>query len=79
MTRDIAERVNQLFLECAGRLDEMRTLIRQYYPPHEMSFALQDLAATSGHLLMVLKAVYDEYRDLMPPQLRPEQRDQTAK
>jgi hypothetical protein len=73
MTREVAERANQLFLECAARLDEMTTLIRQHYPPEEVSFALQDMASTCGHLLMVMKAVYEEHRELMPPQLRSEQ------
>ena len=78
MTRDIAEHVNQLFLECVARLDEMTALIRQHYPPHELSFALEDMAVTGGHLLMVMKAVYEEHRELMPPQLRPDWRDRTA-
>ena len=77
MRRDIAERMNQLFLECASRLDETTALIRDHYPPHELSFALQDMAASNGHLLMVMKAVYEEYPDLMPPQLRPGQQDHT--
>ena len=70
MTRDIAELLNRLFLECIARLDEMTALIRQHYPSEERSDALQDMAATNAHLLMVLKAVYAEYRELMPPQLR---------
>jgi hypothetical protein len=77
MRRDIAERMNQLFLECVARLEEA-TLIRQHYPPHELSFALRDIAESSGLLLMALKAVYEEYRDLMPPQLRSGQQDQAS-
>jgi hypothetical protein len=56
----------------------MTALIRQHYPPQELSCALEDMAATSGHLLMVLKAVYDEHRELMPPQLRADRRNQSA-
>jgi hypothetical protein len=73
MTREVAERLNQLFLECAARLDEMTALIRQQYPPEEVSVALQDMALTNGHLMMVMKAVYEQHRELMPPQLRSEQ------
>jgi hypothetical protein len=57
MTREVAARVNQLFLECSGRLEEMTAVIREHYPSYEVSFALEDMALTCSHLLMVMKAV----------------------
>jgi hypothetical protein len=66
--------MNELFLECVARLDEALALVRQHYPADERSYAIRDLAETNAHLLMALKGAYEEYPDLMPSELRPENR-----
>ena len=70
MRRDVTERVNRLFLECFGKLDEATAAIRQHYPAHERPNALRDVAEINAHIVMALKPVYEEYPDLMPPELR---------
>ena len=67
MRRDVAERVNELFLECFAKLDEATAAIRQHYPAHERPNALCDVAEINAHMVMALKPVYEEYPDLILP------------
>lgn len=70
MTRDVAERMNQLFLECVARLDLLTTAAREHYSPDQQMETLQDIARINAHLVMLMAPLYRQYPDLMPPVMR---------
>jgi len=70
MKRDVAERVNQLFLECFAKLDQATAAIRAHCPEQERDSYFRDIASINAEMLMALKPIYEAYPELMPPQLR---------
>ncbi len=74
MRRNVAERVNKLFLECFAKLDEVTAAIREHCSENERATYLRDIATINAEMLMALKPIYEVYPELMPPQLRTSER-----